>query len=185
MQHITNQGIHFNPVNQSGCFENCVNLGVDLDGPYVLELERHLCCLRVTLVMGVGGLVSKNDTLCNESAYGFQYAVVSAVDQLRNIAAGHGCVHGGEVHSSHRLLLAGKLWPDGLPVVWKQVFASDNLCVLFNRYSSLCGNRTIAGGHLRKVGKWDAQRGSKPCRIPSICLDIGLKVHFTLAFAKV
>lgn len=56
MQHITDQGIHFNPVYQGGCFENCVNLGVNLDGPYVLEVEGHGLDGLGWLLAGLGGL---------------------------------------------------------------------------------------------------------------------------------
>lgn len=56
MQHITDQGIHFNPVNQSGCLENCMDFRVDLDGPYVLEFEGHGLDSLGCLLAGLGGL---------------------------------------------------------------------------------------------------------------------------------
>ena len=37
-------------------------------------------------VVGVGGLVSKNDTLMNQTADRFEHAVMGTVHQLRNLA---------------------------------------------------------------------------------------------------
>ncbi|MCY1449392.1 hypothetical protein D9M71_661250 [compost metagenome] len=60
------------------------------DNHGVPEVQNELHVGLFILFVLVGGLVSKNDTLCHQSADRFHDAVVRSPHKICNLAAGHG-----------------------------------------------------------------------------------------------
>lgn len=109
------------------------------------------------------------------------------VNQARP-AANDGCFHLGALlcRGCWGTIRADQFWPGGVPVVWLHVPAHYLLVgETLNGSGAFRGDCPVSGRHLRQVRKGDFQGSSQCCGLATLGLDVGFKVHLTLAFAKV